>query len=106
MALPSELLEQLVALPEKPPEDFSCAICGQVATNRWNHSPRDYERPPICKSCENITGYSWNGGVKYRTKPTGGTHRDRREAIRIGAIADAISQEANRQKWSAEYGRP
>lgn len=94
--LPPELLAQLIAVPENAPEDFSCVICGHVATNQWNYSPRDYERPPICKSCENIIGYSWTGAARTRTKPTGGTFRDRREAIRIAAIADAIADEATR----------
>ena len=103
--LPPELLAQLVAIPEDPPEDFSCSICERVASNRWKHSPRDFERPPICKSCENVTGYSWNGGARHRTKPAGGSHRDRRNAIRIDALADAIAHEATRQKWSPRYGR-
>jgi len=103
--LPPELLAQLSAVPEVPPEDFSCAVCGRLATNQWIYSPRDYERPPICKSCESVKGYAWNGGPQHRTKPSGGTHRDRREAIRIDALADAIAAEANQQHWSARYGR-
>lgn len=85
-------------------EDFVCAICQQVATNRYNWRPRDYERPPVCKSCETISGYSWNGSARHRTKPSGGTFRDQREAMRIGALADAISAEAHQQHWSRQYG--
>lgn len=104
-ALPPELLAQLSAMPEEAPEDFRCTICQHTASNRWNHSPRDYERPPICKSCESITGYSWTGGARQRTKLTGGSPRDRREASRIAALADALSHEASRMKWSAQHGR-
>jgi hypothetical protein len=98
-SLPAELLAQLSCLPEEPAADFQCAICERVASNRFNYSPRDYERPPICKSCESVSGYSWNGGARQRTKPKGGTFRDRREALRIDALADAIAHEACRQNW-------
>ena len=103
--LPQEVLDQLSALPEDPPADFQCAICGCGASNKFNRSPRDYERPPVCKSCEEITGYSWNGGAMRRTKPTGGSHRDKRNALRIAALSDALVHECNRQKWSAKNGR-
>lgn len=104
--LPPQVIAQLSAIPERQPEDFTCAICRRAASNRWNYSPRDYHRPPICKPCEQITGYSWTGSPKLRTKPTGGTWRDRRECLRIGALADAIAKEATRQQWSAHHGRP
>ena len=103
--LPPELLAQLSVLPEEPPEDFVCAICERDTTNRYNYSPRHFERPPICTSCENISGYAWTGAARARTKPTGGTARDRRQAIRIDALADALAQEANRQHWSTKHGR-
>jgi hypothetical protein len=103
--LPQTLLAELSCLPEEPAPDFTCAICQHVVTNRWNYSPRDYERPPICKSCESVTGYSWNGGTTHRTKPSGGSFRDRREALRIGALADAIASEATRQAWRTKHAR-
>ena len=101
--LPAELLAQLSCLPEEAPSDFVCAICERGASNRFNYSPRDYERPPICKSCENVNGYSWTGSARFRTKPSGGSFRDRREAVRIDALADAIAHEANRMKWNKEH---
>ena len=104
--LPPELLSQLSYMPEEAPADFACAICGQHISNRWNYSPRDYERPPICHSCENISGYDWAGRPKLRTFPKGGTHRDRRQVMRIGALADAIAHEATHQQWSERHGRP
>ena len=104
--LPPEVLSQLAALPEEAPDDFACAVCGSIASNRWNYSPREFERPPICKSCENIVGYAWHGGVKCRTKPSGGTHHDKRQALRIAALADAIAAEASEQQWSAAHGHP
>ena len=100
---PPELTAQLSALPEGRPADFKCAICGHVATNKWNDSPRDYERPPICMRCEHHAGYMWNGRTKLRTMPKGGTYHDKRQALRIGALADAISDEATQQTWSDQY---
>lgn len=104
-SLPPELLDQLSCLPEEPPVDFACAICLRDVSNRWNYSPRDFERAPVCRSCESITGYAWSGGARHRTKPTGGTHRDKHEALRIDALADAIGQEAYYQQWSNLHGR-
>lgn len=103
--LPPELLAQLTCLPEEAPADFTCAICERIASNRYHWSPRDYERPPICMSCESLTGYAWNGTARHRTKPMGGSHRDRREALRIGALADAISQEAAQLQWRTKHDR-
>jgi len=104
-ALPPELLAQLSCLPEEPPADFTCVICEREATNRWNYSPRDFERPPVCKSCETVTGYAWTGQSRHRTKPTGGTHRDKHEALRIDALADAIAEAATRRQWENKHGR-
>jgi len=94
--LPQAVLDQLSALPEDRPDDFTCAICVEQASNRWNHSPKDYERPPICKCCETITGWRWNGGAYRRTPPKGGSFRDRRNAMRIDALADALAKEARK----------
>lgn len=92
-------------MSEDQPADFVCAICEHPASNRFHWSPRDYERPPICKSCETVAGYNWTGAARHRTRPTGGTHRDKREALRIGALADALAQEATSMQWSAKHGR-
>lgn len=102
--LPAELLAELSCLPEEAPADFTCAICRAVASNRWHYSPRDYERPPICRSCETHTGFDWTGRAIHRSNPSGGTHRDKREAHRIAALADAIAQEAHQQVWRRTHG--
>ena len=86
------------------PDDFTCAICKCVTSNRFNWSAKDFERPPICRSCETVSGYRWNGGAYRRTAPSGGAFRDRSEALRISALADAIATEANRQQWNRQHG--
>lgn len=93
---PAKLLEQLSCLPEEPPPPFTCSICAQAKDNRWHHSPKDFERPPVCQSCETVSGYRWNGGCYHRTPPRCGHHRDKRNVLRIGALADAIAHEAQR----------
>lgn len=98
--LPPELLAQLSALPEQAPEDFTCVICQCRASNRWRMSPKEYERPPICRVCERSNGRSWNGGLRQRTTPSGGSFRDRSNALRIAALADEIDHECRRQIWS------
>lgn len=102
--LPPEVLEQLSCIPEDAPEDFTCVICNKLASNRFNWSPRDFERPPICRVCETISGYSWTGAARHYAKPTGGTFRDRREAMRINALAEALATAATRQEWSRKHG--
>ncbi len=102
--LPSKLVAELIALPEDVPEDFECIICQEIASNCFNWSPREYHRPPICASCESVTGYSLHGRARHRGKPKGGTFRDKREAIRIGAMADAIAQEATQKIWREKHG--
>lgn len=101
--LPPFVLLQLTVIPEEPPEPFVCAICNHTTHNAYRYSPREFERPPICRGCETCRGYSWNGRVMSRTKPTGGSHHDRRNAIRIDALADALGAEVNRQNWSKKH---
>lgn len=101
--LPPFLLAQLTEIPEEPPQPFVCAVCNCAVNNDYCYSPREFERPPICLSCETCKGFSWNGRSMSRTKPSGGSHRDRRNAIRIAALADALAEEANRQKWSKTH---
>lgn len=83
---------------------FTCAICGKKPSI-WP-CDRDPEIAPICKECERVSGYDWAGRARYRTKPTGGSFMDRRNAVRILALADELAQTAKRIKWSPIYGCP
>lgn len=99
--LPPELIAQLSVVPELVPTDFTCAICQREATNCWNWSPKDYERAPVCKSCERgHTGWPFRRGVQ---PPKHGSFRDRREAVRIFALADALHDEAARMDWNKTH---
>lgn len=80
--------------------DFTCAICQQVVDCKWNPRGASRQIPPLCCQCERVSGYDWAGRARYRSKPTGGSHMDRRNATRIIALADELAQAASRLKWS------
>ena len=80
--------------------NFTCAICLQVIDCKWNRRGASRQIPPICCVCERVSGYDWAGRPRYRSKPTGGSHMDRRNAIRILALADELAQAAQRIEWS------
>ena len=100
--LPPEILDNLTVRSEP---DFDCAICGQHIDCSWNPRGASWSIPPICNVCERVSGYDWAGRPRYRTKPTGGSHMDRRNATRILALADEIQAEAQRQHWSNRHGK-
>lgn len=81
-------------------ENFICAICEQTVDMRWNsyRQGRDTILPPICNGCEGQ--YTDRIG-----KPKHGALRDRREAIRICALAEALIGNAYSLKWSQRYGQ-
>lgn len=79
-----------------PHPDFCCAICQRIVDTRWNHVGRDEEVPPICRWCEHE--YTDRVG-----KPVAGSFRDRRDAMRIYALAEALHTAAMRIHWSTEY---
>ena len=99
--LPPEVLAQLRIVPE---QDFTCACCKKHVDCRWNPKGKDRQIPPICIQCETVKGYSWTGGPQHRTKPTGGSHMDRRIATRILALAEELANTAQRIEWSKKHG--
>ena len=100
---PPELVAQLRSMPEP---DFDCVVCGHTVKCAWNPRGKDRQIPPICNSCERINGYAWHGRARHRTGATRGFWMDRRNAMRIDALADALAQEANHQQWRMKHGRP
>ena len=65
------------------PGPFTCVLCQKHQENRWPGSISCWDIPPICHYCE----ITW--GLKTLT--TAGTHRDRRYANQIKALAEALS---------------
>lgn len=85
---------------------FACGICARIAgPERWRVTDREAEAPPICRGCEiEFTTISEFPRARYVGAPRGGSFRDRREAMRLFAIAEALHVEAMRQTWSVKYG--
>ena len=76
--------------------DFRCAICQRDICMRWNGPGRDEIIAPLCTGCER-----WHAeGIG---KPFGGSLRDRREVRRGIALANALHDEAARQRWSEGF---
>lgn len=81
--------------PARPPS-FTCAICGdfedysadQHARLFRFRNAREYDIPPVCRSCEIHWGKGSGGW--------GDLNRDRRIARQISALADALTVEAHR----------
>mgnify|MGYP001758574395 FL=1 len=76
--------------------DFCCVICERKVNTRWCSVGRDEEVPPVCRYCER----QYAEGVG---KPAAGSFRDRRNAMRIYALAEALHTAAMRIQWSTQY---
>lgn len=98
--LPPQILAELTAWTEP---DFTCACCNQLIICRWN--PRGWGRqiPPVCNDCERVSGFDWTGRPRLRGWPSGGSYMDRRNAVRILALADNLAALANRIEWSQRH---
>lgn len=79
--------------------DYTCGICQAAVEMHWNHSGAGGRLPPLCFYCESV--YSEGIG-----KPSGGSMRDRRTAMQIAALAEALRCEAARQSWPASWRTP
>lgn len=72
------------------PPPFTCAICQRFYENRFPGPRRDWPIPPVCRSCE---GY-WGGKVAHS-----GAFKDRRKAVQINALSEAIASAAHSQYY-------
>lgn len=81
--------------------NFVCAVCEQEINCRWNSRGQDRQVPPVCRNCEVVSGYGWNGATRFRGKPKGGSFMDRRNALRILALAEALESTARQIDWRA-----
>lgn len=76
--------------------DFCCVICERQVNTRWSSVGPTEELPPVCRYCEK----TYAEGVG---KATAGSFRDRRNAIRIYALAEALHTTAMQIHWSTKY---
>lgn len=76
--------------------DFCCVVCLRNVDTRWNYVGRDEEVAPVCRWCER--DYSEGMG-----KPAAGSFRDRRNAVRIYVLAEALHTAAMRIQWSNRH---
>ena len=79
--------------------NFVCSVCERDVDRRWwNLRDRKRNLPPICSYCEQY--YAARIGPPKR-----GSAMDRRNAMRIAALAEAILGAAGIKQWSATHGR-
>lgn len=78
-------------------DDFTCVICQHRIWMRWNVVGPGEQIPPVCRSCE--SHYAKGAG-----QTMAGSFRDRREAIRLFAVAEALHCAAKQIQWSIDYG--
>lgn len=79
---------------------FVCAICERMQDDPYASVRRGPDRaiPPICRYCE-------GDFTRGKGRPHGGSFRDRREVMRIFALAEALLRAATTKQWSKQYGR-
>lgn len=100
----SDLPQSLLAtLSCDPTEDFTCVACQQVIDCRWNPRGTGRQIPPLCCTCERVSGYDWAGRTRYRANIGVGSFMDRRNATRILALSDEIAAAANRIQWGERH---
>ena len=87
------------------PDPYICASCANRVETRW-WQPNDRRRalPPLCPSCESkYTQGSWpHTGIR---EPKHGAFMDRRNAMRIAALSEALLSAAYSKQWSEKHGR-
>jgi len=74
---------------------FTCAICRRDVHDYSCRNGRDRALSPLCRYCEGYYG---------DTKPGDGAFMDRRVAVQISALANALRSEAGIREWSARHG--
>lgn len=77
---------------------FCCAICERDIKDYPNRNGRDRHVEPVCRMCER----EW---TERTGKAQGGTMMDRRKALHVLALANAIHNVASLKEWNAIYAR-
>lgn len=73
---------------------FRCAICDREIRDYPGRNGRDRHLAPVCRVCEHY----WTERVG---KPAGGSFMDRRKAMQITALAEALHSKAASIQWSS-----
>lgn len=74
--------------------DFTCTICERCVENRFPGPRQTQSFPPVCRYCETQWG---------SRQPDYGAFKDRRVAVQISAVANAL-ESAARVRHYKEYG--
>lgn len=77
---------------------FTCAICQGDVRDYPDRRLPDRHVEPLCRMCERW----W---TERSGKPTNGAMMDRRKAMHVLALANAIQNTASLKEWDAIYGR-
>lgn len=77
---------------------FRCAVCERDIRDWPHRRGPDRELAPVCRYC----GREWCRGVG---KIKEGTFVDRRKAMQINVLADALGNKASIMKWETKYAK-
>ena len=77
---------------------FRCALCERDIKDYPNRNGRDRHLEPVCRLCESM----WTEGT---AKPKHGAMMDRRKALHVLALSNALHNAAALSQWSASHGR-
>jgi len=74
---------------------FTCVICERDVVDYAIRNGRDKHLAPLCRSCEHHYG---------DRSPTAGAFMDRRLAVQVAALANALCNKAHCIEWGRRYG--
>lgn len=77
---------------------FHCAICERDVRDYPDRKGPDRQIAPICRYCER----EW---TEHTGKPEGGTFMDRRKALRVCALSNALRNTASLIEWRQIHAR-
>ena len=76
---------------------FRCAICEREVRDFPDRSGRDRHVEPLCLMCER----HW---TERTGKPKDGSFMDRRKAMHVLALANALHNTASIKQWNCAHG--
>ena len=77
---------------------FVCGICEREVRDWPGRDGRHRNVEPICLRCEHI----WTDRIG---RPQAGAFMDRRKAMHVIALSNALHNEASVKQWEARHGR-